>query len=67
MDDSTFEIIPTEDGQGYFIELCHEGKCVKTFVSSLHLVDDHKRPLEKALERKLLHKLADQAAHTETG
>ena len=53
MDDSTFDVIPTEDGLGYWIELCREGECVKTFVSSMHLVDDHKRPLEKALERKL--------------
>ena len=53
MSDSTFDVIPTEDGQGYWITLCRSGECVKTFVSSMHLVDVHKRPLEKALKRKL--------------
>lgn len=53
MSDSTeFDVIPTEDGLGYFIQLCREGRCVKTFVSSLHLVEDHKRPLEHALKNK---------------
>lgn len=53
MNDSTeFDVIPTDDGMGYFIQLCREGHCVKTFVSSLHLVEDHKRPLERALKDK---------------
>lgn len=52
MTDSTFDIIPTDDGMGYFIELCREGKCVKTFVSSMHLIEDHKGPLERALKHK---------------
>lgn len=52
MTESTFDVIPTEDGMGYFIELCREGKCVKTFVSSMHLIEDHKRPLERALKHK---------------
>lgn len=52
MTEATFDVIPTEDGMGYFIELCRDGHCVKTFVSSLHLVDDHKRPLERALKNK---------------
>lgn len=52
MTEATFDVIPTEDGMGYFIELCREGHCVKTFVSSLHLVEDHKRPLERALKNK---------------
>ena len=53
MNESTeFDVIPTEDGMGYFIQLCRAGLCVKTFVSSLHLVDDHKRPLEHALKNK---------------
>lgn len=52
MTESTFDVIPTEDGMGYFIELCREGHCVKTYVSSMHLIEDHKRQLEQALKHK---------------
>lgn len=53
MSDSTFDVIPTEDGLGYWIELCRSGECVKTFVSSMHLTGDHNKQLERALDRKL--------------
>ena len=53
MSDSTFDVIPTEDGLSYWIELCREGECARTFVSSMHLTGDHTKQLEEALDRKL--------------
>ena len=46
-----FEISPTEDGNGYWVELCRNGDCHRAFVSSMHLVEDKHLQLERAFNK----------------
>jgi len=45
------EITPTDDGLGYFVSLTRDGITAKCFVSSMHLTDEKRRPLERAIDR----------------
>ena len=38
-----FDVVPTEDGSGYWVKICSEERCCRAFVSSMHMADC-KRP-----------------------
>ena len=38
-----FDVVPTEDGSGYWVKICSEERCCRAFVSSMHMADG-KRP-----------------------
>ena len=42
-DASPFDVIPTEDGTGYWVKVCANGRCCRAFVSSMHMTEV-KRP-----------------------
>lgn len=43
VDTSSFDVIPTEDGSGYWVKICSDGRCCRAFVSSMHMAEG-KRP-----------------------
>ena len=42
-DATSFDVVPTEDGAGYWVKICSEERCCQAFVSSMHMADG-KRP-----------------------
>ena len=42
-DATSFDVVPTEDGAGYWVKICSEQRCCQAFVSSMHMADG-KRP-----------------------
>ena len=47
---TTFDVVPTQDGMGYMVELCKDGNCSRAFISSMHLVDSKRPQLEGSLK-----------------
>ncbi|WP_158305731.1 hypothetical protein [Parasynechococcus marenigrum] len=42
-DATSFDVVPTDDGAGYWVKICSEDRCCQAFVSSMHMADG-KRP-----------------------
>ena len=50
--DVPLDVEPTDDGLGYFVGLTLDGITSRTFVSSMHLVEDKRRQLMTAIQRE---------------
>ena len=50
MSDSTsFDVVPTDDGAGYWVTICSEQRCCRAFVSSMHMADGKRLQLLSCL------------------
>ena len=52
MNDTPLEIIPTDDGLGYHVQLTVDGFTARCFVSSMHLCDEKRAQLLAAIQRE---------------
>ena len=49
MNETTFDVIPTQDESGYWVRICSKDRCCDAFVSSMHLTEDKKPQLMKCI------------------
>lgn len=59
---SDLQLRTTEDGNMYEVCLEQDGIRKCCFVSSMHLVDDHRKQLENAIKRESLKAFVEDAA-----